>query len=91
MAKLIMIALALGGCCLTSSTPSSARAGDFTAVCGEMPTEPPWSLTIIPGGPSGETCMKDADYIARDKYHQQLRDWAVCATIEACKARGECG
>ena len=93
MAKRIglLITLALASCTTTDEPGELAGpTRDIDKACGEMPwPEPGWKLTSYPGT-TGQVCMTDADYVARDKYHQQLRDWAVCAEIQACRNRGEC-
>lgn len=92
MIRIAILIAALAACTTDDTAPDTAAAtGDIDRACGEMPwPEPGWKLTSYPGT-TGQTCMTDADYVARDKYHQQLRDWAICAEIAACRARGECG
>lgn len=89
MLLLVMIAGCVDDASSTSTTANTA-VRDIDQACGAAPwQEPSWVLTSYPGT-TGQVCMPDASYIARDKFAQQVRDWVTCAEITACRNRGEC-
>lgn len=95
MGKAIVLALvfALGACVIDEEAPRELAASTSVySKCGPRPgPEPGWG--IVPGtypGQSANVCMPAQQYIDRDKYLQESRDWTTCIQIEMCRLYGDC-
>lgn len=70
--------------------PPDDPADSLRGTCGEAPDpEPAWA--VIPGtypGQSDRVCLLTSQYVARDKYLQDVADYARCAGDYACRQLG---
>ena len=78
----LTLILASAGCTDEADPADLPREHFVYRECGPSPesAEPGW--VIIPGTYPGQTdrvCIRGDEYVARDRWIQDLRDWARCA------------
>lgn len=91
-ATILALVLALGACVTDDESSEQELQTSIYTKCGKRPgPEPGWA--VVPGtypGQGPNVCLPTQQYIDRDRYLQDARDWTTCIQIEACRLYGDC-